>query len=177
MGLYDEIAGAAATLQSRYVTPGTYVGSVNDWKEGITRKGDDFVVLEMTVLASDNHEEHPVGSAMSWMVMLKHDSAPGNIKRAIMEIVALQEEGQVTPALCKAVLSANEDAERGEVGVSPTAGTIIDVVATNTKTRAGNDFTRVTFRYRDPDRAVVPLEHRPRHASEGDDGLADAVPF
>ena len=177
MGLYDDIAGATATLQSRYVSPGTYVAVVADWKEGVSRKGDSFVVLEMTVLASDNHVEHPVGSAMSWMVMLKHDSAPGNIKRAIMEIVALQEEGQVTSALCKAVLTPNEDPERGEVGVSPTAGTVIDVVATNTKTRAGNDFTRVTFRYRDPDRPVVPLEHRPRHGLAGDDAAADAVPF
>jgi hypothetical protein len=177
MGLYDEIAGAAAARQSTYVSAGTYVAVVGDWKEGVRRQGDAFVVLEMTVLASDNHEKHPVGSAMSWMVMLKHDSAPGNIKRAIMEIVALQEEGQVTSDLCKAVLTPNEDEERGEVGVSPTAGTIIDVVATTTKTRAGNDFTRVTFRYRDPDRTVEPLEHRPRHASGGDDGLADAVPF
>ncbi len=177
MGLYDEIAGATASLQTSYLTPGTYVACVTDWKGGTSRKGDEFVVLEMTVLASDNHEDHPVGSAMCWMVMLRHDASPGNLKRAIMEIVALQEEGQVTRDLCKAVLTPNEDAERGEVGVSPTAGTIIDVLATNTKTRAGNDFTRATFRYRDPDLAVVPLEHRPRHVSDADDGAADAVPF
>jgi hypothetical protein len=97
--------------------------------------------------------------------MLKHDSAPGNLKRAIMEIVGLPEEGMVTADLCEKVLNPNTDEDKGEVGVSPLAGTILDVVATNTKTRAGNDFTLCSFSYRDPETALPELAHRPRPAA------------
>ena len=162
MSIYDDIAGAQATIQSKYVTPGTFVCKVNDWKQGRTRKEESFFALEMTVLASDNHEEHPVGSDMTWMVMSKHDSAAGNIKRAIVEIVGLADEPQVTPALCEALLNPNTDENLGELGVSPAAGTIVGVVATNTKTRAGKDFTLVAFTQRNPEDPLPELAHRPR---------------
>jgi len=165
MSIYDQIAASKSTLETSYYTPGHYYARILDWKAGNTRppKNLPFYALETLILASDNHEKHPVGSQATWMQTLDKDMALGNIKKAIRGILQLEED-QVTREVCEMVL-----APQPETGVSVLAGTIIEVVCVNIVTKEGRDFTRPSFKLHDPAEPIPQLAHRARAATPDSD--------
>jgi hypothetical protein len=164
MDFYSEISDATASRDSSFFTPGRYVVRVDDWKAGATRAPSErpFYALETTILASDNHDLHPIGSQATCMQMKDTDMAPKNMKAYLMGVLGI-EASQITSDLARKVLSPDPD-----TGKSPVAGLVIDVVAVGITTRAGNPFTKCSFSSRDPEAPIPELAHRSRAALESE---------
>mgnify|MGYP001561704424 CR=1 FL=1 len=159
-GFWKFAAEAKATQDSVYFTPGKYVVRIENWKLFNTRNGRPTTALETTILSSDDHEGHPIGSKASWLVMLDQDMAGPNLKMAVRDILGVQEDGITEEIFGKIILSDVDPANKGLL--SPLAGVIVDVTATNILTRDNNDFTKVVFKKRAKDEPVVQLAHRTR---------------
>ena len=147
MGLFGDIKGKRGTQGGVYFEPGLYLVEVNRVKLGKTRKGEDFFVVETKLLESDN-ENRPEGSSCSWMVMFKHDAALGNIAdfcRAGLYACAVQNEADPGVKHFEEIEIEDDDAEEICSEENPLAGTVLKVEAVNVKTRAGKDFTKVTW--------------------------------
>lgn len=188
MGFFEQVADAKATVQSSYFGPGTYVVEITGWKTGQTRNKRPFVVLETEVLASDDHERHPVKSAASWMQMLDMDMTWPNVKAAILGLLQLnasdpEQLAMVTADVVRKCVTCDDPAEEaarvarlnevfGDNGqkdrwkVSQLLGVKADVLATPITTRAGKPFTRVAFKGRAPDADMPVLAHRQRAKEE-----------
>lgn len=136
MGLFSKIGAAKSNSGGIYFLPGTYELECVACKTGETREGNKpFFVAEFTILSSSN-PERPVGTSMSFMVMLDKylETALGNVKG------------------CLAALFNVPEAEVDEAGVeaaigpaNPAKGAKVKATASNIKTRAGKDFTKVNF--------------------------------
>ena len=177
-GFADEVASSRATIQSNYFSPGRFIVEIKDWKIGENRKGNPYAALETEIVRSDNHDAHPPGSLATWMVILKggagSDMAASNIKAAICGITGASEK-EVDSEVVQYCLGAESD----DGGMSPLAGNLILVTAVNVKTRAGNDFTRCTFKkVGDPDN-LPDIQHRDRstNGASADDGDYEDPPF
>lgn len=134
MGLFTGIDKAQYFEGGKYITPGLFLVEIEKVKNDKTRKGRPFFVVEMKVLESSNLKDHPVGTSMSWMVMLDQDAALGNIKH-FLTIACDVPENDVDEAL--ATEACGED--------NPLRGTKLRVSAVNILTREKKDFTKVKF--------------------------------
>lgn len=134
MGVFDGIEKAEVFTAGKYIQPGVFLAEIQKVKQGETRKKEGFFVVEMKVLESSSLKEHPIGTPMSWMVMMKHDAALGNIKHFLNVAGEIPLE-EIT----------KQDGEDAVSEANPFGGLKIRVVAVNIKTRAGKDFTKVTF--------------------------------
>ena|SRR3990167_1759268 len=134
MGIFDGIGKAQYFEGGKYVAPGFYLVDVQRVKQAKTRNGRPFFVVEMKIVESNDLKEFPIGTDMSWMVMLDQDAALGNIKHFLS--VASE-----TP------LDAidTQDAEDAISEQNPLAGVRLRVMAVNVKTKAQKDFTKVKF--------------------------------
>lgn len=134
MGIFSGIDKATPSEGGVYLLPGQYVVEIVKCKSGTTRKKLDFFLSELRVLQSSN-PERPVGSLCTWFVGIMPDTgALGNIKRFL--------------AIANDVEDADVDDAGAEMAVSdtnPLAGTLLRADAVNVKTRAGGDFTRVSW--------------------------------
>ena len=134
MGLFTGIDKASYSENGVFFVPGNYVVEVLKLKAGTTRKKIDFFLAECRILQSSN-PERPVGSKATWFVSIIPDtSALGSIKNFIA-IANDVDEKDVDDLSAEMVVS---DAQ-------PIAGTFLRATATNLKTRAGNDFTKVSW--------------------------------
>lgn len=134
MGIFDGIGNAQYFESGKYVSPGLYKTVIQKVKQSATRTKRPFFVVEMKVLESSNLKEHPLGTDMSWMVMLDQDAALGNIKHFI-SVASETPIEQVQAA----------DAEDACSEANPLDGTEIRLMAVNIKTRANKDFTKCRF--------------------------------
>ena len=134
MGIFDGIGNAQYFESGKYVSPGLYKTVIQKVKQASTRQKRPFFVVEMKVLESSNLKEHPIGTDMSWMVMLDQDAALGNIKH----FVSVASE---TPINEVQAADAEDACSEG----NPLAGVTVRVMAVNIKTRAQKDFTKVRF--------------------------------
>ena len=134
MGIFDGIENAEHFAGGKYIQPGLYLAEVVKVKQAMTRNKRPFYVVELKVLESSNLKDHPLGTNMSWMVMLDQDAALGNIKH----FVSVASE---TPV--KEVQAS--DAEDSCSEENPLQGVKLRAMAVNIKTRADKDFTKVTF--------------------------------
>lgn len=132
MGKYSQIKEARTSEGGIYFLPGVYKVQVLRVKEGKTRKGDDFVVVESKILESSN-PERPAGLDVGWMLMLKQDMAMINLKQFLQ--AALDEENVTEDDVLEAI---GED--------NPLAGLELGVQASTIQTRSGNPFTKVTWK-------------------------------
>jgi hypothetical protein len=132
--LFSNIEKAEFFANGKYVTPGLHLAEIVKVKSGVTRLKKPFYVVEMKVVESSNEKEHPIGTTMSWMVMLDNDAALGNIKH-FLSVAAGKDIKDVTEA----------DGEESVSEENPFGGLSIRVMAVNIKTRANKDFTKVTF--------------------------------
>lgn len=127
-----------------YIQPGVYLAEVKKVKQGETRKKREFFVVEMKVLETSDIKAHPVGSDMTWMVMMDQDAALGNIKHFLNVAgdIPLEEISE-------------QDALDAVGQENPLQGTKLRIIATNIKTKAQKDFTKVKFMSADTSAADV----------------------
>ena len=139
MGFRDQVKSTEGRRQSEYVTPGRYLFQVIDFKEGENRKGREFVVVEMSVIDSDNPERHPAGSERSWLQMTDTDTAAKNIRGFLCRALNVPDASLTDEMIDKAF------DPKASTGKSPLAGLKIGVNAREITTRRGNPFTVVDF--------------------------------
>lgn len=141
MGLFAGVKNAPKRIDSNYEKPGTYWERIDACKTGTSRKGDEFAVLEKTVIRVIDDAEgegHRVGENISHMMMKKHDSFLSNIKTLISDIYEISEE-DVNEELCEQVFPEKDDQE------SIFAGLIVECSNRNIVTKKNNDFTAVKY--------------------------------
>jgi hypothetical protein len=128
--------GAAKSSQGGvYLLPGKYALECRANKSSKTRDGREFFVAEFSILESSN-AERPVGTAVSFMVMLDKnlETALGNIKGYVAGLFGIP-EAEVDEAGVEQLITAE----------NPGQGMKVRAIATNIKTRAGKDFTKVIW--------------------------------
>lgn len=123
-----------------YFLPGVYKVRVKKVHMLQSRKKDDLYIVEADILESNN-SDRPPGSFASWLVNMKHDAALGNIKGFL--------------AACNGIDAADQekideeiDDDVADYSISednPLAGTEVELICTNIKTKAGGDFTLHTW--------------------------------
>lgn len=107
MGLFSGMEGAKARVDANYERDGDYIERIDAVKTGKARTGDEFLVVEKTVLhVIDNADGkgHKVGEKISHMMMKKHDSFLGNVKAFIANTLGVNEV-EVTEAKCEQVIA------------------------------------------------------------------------
>jgi len=139
MTFLSQIQSATARRQSEYIGEGRYLCELLDFKEGVSRKGRDFVVAEMKVIDSDNPERHPQGAERSWMQMTDTDTAARNVRGFLTRALNVSDDG-LTDDMIEAAFEMNE-----ETGKSDLSGLMIGINARNITTRKGNLFTVCDF--------------------------------
>lgn len=135
MGLFGKIKEAKSSSGGIYFVPGSFDLECRANKSSITRDGRAFFVAEFTILSSTS-PDRPVGTVMSWMVMLDKnlETGLGNIKQYVSSLYGLAEH-EVDEAGVEALVAAD----------NPGAGIKIRASATNITTRKGTPFTKVIF--------------------------------
>ena len=139
MSFIDSVADATARRQSEYFSAGQYLVRIDDFKEGENRKGREFVVLECTVLDSDDLEEHPKGCQRSWLLMQDMETTSKNVRAMLCAVLGIGDEGLTKDMIVKA-LSPDR-----ETGKSALAGLRAVIHAKVVQTRRGTDFTLLNF--------------------------------
>jgi len=139
MSFINQIANADARRQSEYFQPGQYLVSITDFKQGKNRKGREFVVLETTVIDSDNTAVHPAGAERSWLSMLDVDSTARNIRGMLCAVLGVADHA-LTVDMITAAMTPDE-----ETGKSSLAGLRAIVHARNIITKAGSPYTLLNF--------------------------------
>jgi len=134
MGLRDKVAGAEmAGKRGQYLGPGNHTGVIQAIKEIQTRKKEDAVVLELKVEETDSEETY-AGDVYTVMWMIdRHESAAGQFKRALADIVGCDEDG------------IDQDFLNTLFDEKCLDGTRITVRSRNIKTESNNDFTLHNF--------------------------------
>ncbi len=135
MGLFDKIGQAHSSGGGVYFEPGSYALECKANKSGKTREGRAYFVCEFVILESTN-PARPVGTSVSMMVMMDKyiETALGNVKGYVAALFDVPEES-VDEAGVESLISAE----------NPGAGMKCRAVASNIKTKAGKDFTKVSF--------------------------------
>ncbi len=136
MGLFGGIKEAKFNSGGVYFEPGSYRVKVAKISSGNTREGSrPFFVAEFTILESSN-PKRPAGTSVSWMVMLDKfkETALGNIKGFVSALYGIAQD-DVDEAGVEALISAE----------NPGQGKEVLAVASMTKTKKGDDFTKVVF--------------------------------
>lgn len=135
--MFDGIENAKGRMSSNYIRPGRYWANIKACKASANRKGEQFVAVEMQVIKvidDDNGNGHRVLEDVTHMLMAKHDSFMGNIKKMISDILDVPQE-EITSDEAMQIVSPEQ----------PLANTVVEFNAFNTKTQKGNDFTVVDY--------------------------------
>lgn len=135
MGLFGKIKDAKSNGGGVFFLPGSYELECRCNKTGTTREGRPYFVAEFTILKSSN-VERPEGTSVSFMVMLDKyiETALGNIKGYVAALFDMPEV-EVDEAGVEQLVAAE----------NPGAGMRVKAIASNTKTKAKTDFTKVQF--------------------------------
>lgn len=140
MSMFKGVEGAKASFDASYVGAGHYLCRIDRVKADKTRSKDDFLAVEMTVLhvfmdgAGEPAKWHKAGSAVSHLMMAKHDSFLGNVKAMVAAVMGVH-ESEVTEKDCEDLSGAGQ----------PLAGMVIELKAREILTRANKPFTKVTY--------------------------------
>jgi hypothetical protein len=137
MGLFSGIKEAKPSQGGTYLEAGIYQSRIDACKSGKARDGIGFFVVELEHLQSNN-PHHPAGSRVSWMVKLDPsylETALGNIK-TFLAVAGDCDESEVDEAGTELAVSA----------ANPLKGVVLNISATNIKTKAGKDFTKAMFK-------------------------------
>lgn len=139
MSFIDDIINTSARRQSEYFGVGQYFARIDDFKEGENRSGRAFVVLECTVLDSDNPDEHPKGCARSWLLMQDKETTARNVRAMLCGVLGISDDGLTTEMIKK---SLTPDKKTGKSALS---GLKVIIHGKNIVTRRGTDFTLLNF--------------------------------
>ncbi len=154
MGLFDNIGTVKASMDSNYVRPGHYTFLIENGKMQETRNHEPFVVLEMICCKvypdtpgylppkEDPRQinAHFVGERASHLIKYGgkgKDMFLPNILSMLMGIYSVPQE-----KITKEVI---ESSFVGEGKESDLRGLVVELTATNRKTKSGGDFTRISY--------------------------------
>ena len=139
--LFAGVEDVKASFQSNYIAEGNYIVLIRNIKTISNRKGDDFVAIEMTVLACLPGIEpmNRPGEEVSHLIGAKNDSFLPNVK-AMIAGLAGKSADEVTEETCMEVAPEGNDA------VSPLSGMIAEVSAKGITTKKGTPFTVVSYK-------------------------------
>ena len=143
MGLFDGIGNASMSAGGVYFLVGLYRVEIERVLTKRSRKGADLFIVETTILESNN-SDRPEGISCSWIVNRSNDAALGNIKKFLAATQGLDpadpdNEDQINEEVTADVVEFAVSDE------NPLEGIVLDLEATNIKTRAGGDFTLHTW--------------------------------
>jgi hypothetical protein len=136
--IFSGISAVKARVAANYMRPGRYWLRINRLKLDSNRKNVPFLAIEMQVcrvLDNDNGQGHKVGEDVTHMLMTDNEMFMPNIKAALARILDVPSE-TITEEECIAV--AGDD--------QPLANTVVEILATEIQTRAGNPFTQVDYK-------------------------------
>ena len=137
-GIFADIEKARASRGGVWVEAGHYIYKINRIKIGKSRKEEQYMCLEMTILhAYDGMQK--VGQDVSHMLWVKHESFKGNVKAMIAAITGYEED-QVTEEACEEVCL-----DDGSEEAQPLAGVCVESKNVTIRTRADNPFTKVQY--------------------------------
>lgn len=131
--LFDGIEDAQISGGGVYLLDGVYLVQLIRVFTLVSRKKEDLMVVEFTILKSNN-SLRAVGSRASWVVNLKQDAALGNIKA--FAIAAGTTPDEAPPTIDSAAIEFIVSKE------NPLEGTQVAVQCTTITTRAGTPFTK-----------------------------------
>ncbi len=142
MGIFDGMGEATSSRDSNYFIPSHFLGRINRVKSGTTRKEEGFFAVEVTVVhdcAPEKYERgkfgHQVGEEVTWMAMAKHDSFLPNVKQFVSSTLGMDDD------------KIGKDEVNSICGEDqPLAGLVVEIACRNIVTKAGNDFTKVSFK-------------------------------
>ena len=149
MSFIDEIATAQARRQSEYFGVGQYLVRIDDFKEGENRSKRRFVVLECTVLDSDDLDENPKGCARSWLLMQDKETTPRNVRAMLCGALGISDDGLTTEMISRAL---TPDVDTGKSALS---GLKVVIHGKNIVTKRGTDFTLLNFLTADQDASTL----------------------
>lgn len=132
-GMFDGIEGARVSEGGVYFRPGVFKARILAVKALKDRKGVGTFVVECELLES-SEEALPVGTIASWVVKLDKEPALGNIKAFAAAASGVTAKDVTAKAIELIVSEGN-----------PLRDTVLKVSAQNIKTKAGGDFTKVTW--------------------------------
>jgi len=139
--LFDRVPAAKAAIAANYVRPGNYLARIDAIKYMQARKGYENLIFEMTIVHvfdDDDGKANDVGEEVSHIFSGKHEAAPGNIKASFAAL--LGQEPEAVPAnkwkrVCIRIVSEEQ----------PLAGQFTRINVRIKVTKAGGDFTLITF--------------------------------
>lgn len=135
MGAFTGMENAEVGQGGVYIQPGIYSDvEILALKLGKSRKKQEFFAAELRIHESAGDGANPEDSKATWMVMLHHDAALGNI-RAFLAAAAGVDVKEV-------------DEKAAELAVSdeqPFAGVHLRAEASNITTKKGLPFTKVLW--------------------------------
>ena len=143
------IAGAQVSESTRYFEAGVYHVQIDNCKVKMSRQNLPRAIVECSVLGSNN-PNFPASSQVSYIVKLENDAGPRDIKTFIRNIMNCSAD-QVTQDVINRVFIAD-----GETQVSMAQGMQAIVNAYDKPTKAGGSFTKLDWRYVDPQNPVLP---------------------
>ena len=136
MGLFANIEKEQVVGGGQYLTPGSYTLEVEEVKtfESQQKKGRHYFCAEFTVLSTTSPDYTP-GERGSWLVNMDQPSALSNIKGFAASLSPEASESEINEEIMNQMVSSE----------NPAAGAKMKATAYNVKTRAGGDFTKVTW--------------------------------
>lgn len=134
MSMFKGIKGARTSEGGVYLKPGVYDLTIRAVKALEDRKKIATFVVEFDVDRS-TVAEHPAGTVVSWIVKLDKEPALGNIKMFI-----------AAASGCSPEEIEEKDVEEAIASEQPLKGVKLTASANNITTRAGNPFTKITWK-------------------------------
>ena len=139
MGIFAGIENVEVKQKSKYVTPGKYKVSVEAVKHGRTNQEEKpYFVAEMKVVESNNQDDFPIGSTLTWMTMVH------KYKKYFLE--------EVKNFVATATSSDLDDVTEEVVELvsgdkQPLTGVLLELVAyENENKKSGKRYTECDFR-------------------------------
>lgn len=160
--LFAGIEEAQERRDANYERPGHYIERIDNIKADRSRKGEEFLAIEKTVLHvldDDNGEGHRVGQQVTHMLMKKHDSFLGNVKSFVANTLGSSPD-EVKLDVCVTICAEDQ----------PLSGIIIECQNRNQVTKKGTDFTIINYLGEVPVerlRRLMPAEALERHFPDG----------
>ena len=136
MSIFKGIEKEQVVGGGQYLTPGSYTLEVEEVKTFSSQKvrGRNYFVSEFTILSTTSPEYAP-GGRVSWLVNMDQPSALANIKGFAISLSPDMAEDDVTVDAMEHLISSD----------NPASGSKVQATAYNVKTKAGHDFTKVSW--------------------------------
>jgi hypothetical protein len=136
MSVFSGISQAEVYGAGQYIQPGTHDLEIHEISvvQSSQHNGRNYFCVEADVIASTN-EKHAPGSRVTWLVNMQQPSALSNCLGFALALDADATKADINEEFMDKICGADQ----------PARGTRVKALAHNVTTRAGGDFTKVTW--------------------------------